>query len=238
MRTRRLFSISTVLALALSVSASALAQKLPPNVPVVTTIADADHSIAPTLHIQSDGGGGYVHSRTVESQIQGIGDWELTTNTRTPTRGVYLSFAEPIPGTGPNGGNPIAPPDGDYFLRIIAKCHNYGNNMFSLGGGATMTCPIHPTFDDNGQSYAIIMNPVTTQYPDTEDAIITCLATDSANKCREWRIEPSGTYLTGTGEVDKGSVGKLVKVVTVKGKTVHEVQGNFYFSFAINLVKQ
>lgn len=211
------------------------------DVPVTTTIDDYEEAVAPKLHIQSDKKGTYTQTKDVESKIQAIGDWELTTNyTKFSTRSAYLEFSEPIPGSR-DGKDPVALPSQLYKARFISKCHEYGNSMFSIVPGAPQPtpCPLIIRFDYGGSSYRIHMNPLTGYYvyPSTNYLNITCMAGDANSQCVQWKIEPSGSYAAADGTLKKRNVGRLVKLVTSKGQTTEVNQGEFYFSFLIMVSK-
>src|ERR1043165_6184001 len=83
------------------------------DTPVTSRVADVDAS-GVALRIQSDGGGPYTNSKTVQSIIQNCGatcgDWVLDTNvSRLSTRTICVDFGDPIVGSAPGGGNPVAP---------------------------------------------------------------------------------------------------------------------------------
>jgi hypothetical protein len=130
-------------------------------VPVLTAIEDTEEAIAPTLQIRSDGGGFYSNSKVLQSIIQAGGDWELDTNLSGSIRGLTVDFGQPVPGSGPGGGAPIAPVNGIYHARLISKCHLYGNDLLVLTGGQTVDCPLTTSFAVDGASYRIQMNPRT-----------------------------------------------------------------------------
>jgi len=133
----------------------------PADTPVTTTVLDADTSIAPTLQVRSDGLGVYRNSNTLVSIIQGAaGAWVLDSqNPRNATRTLFLDFGQPVPGSGPNGGDPIGVPSGLYKVHAISKCNLYGNSMWTLAPGASMACPLHIAFTSGGLAYAVQMNP-------------------------------------------------------------------------------
>jgi hypothetical protein len=85
------------------------------------------------------------NSNSLQSIIQAIGDWELDmlNFNSSPQRKLLVDLREPVLGSGPNGGDPIAP--FDYQLvrgRLISKCTDFGNNMRNISGGATISCPL------------------------------------------------------------------------------------------------
>src|SRR5262245_10054319 len=86
-----------------------VAQNKNSDVPVTTIVSDYDSGIGPSLEIQSDQLGAYTYSSG--SSISSAGVWYLALN---DTRTVVLRFTNPIAGSGPNGGDPVAPPSGNY----------------------------------------------------------------------------------------------------------------------------
>lgn len=230
-------SISWLLVLLIWSPSSTTAQNK--NVPVGTSIEDIEEAIAPSLQIRSDGVGLYTNSRVLESIIQAGGDFELNTNLRGATRGITLDFSQPVLGTGPGGGMPIAPANGIYQGRFIAKCHLYGNNLFVLSGGQTVDCPLATSWAIGDATYRIQMNPRNGVEASllTDFVNITCTGTDAVG-CRQWKIEPSGSFIEPDGSLKKRNRGSLIKIVTSKGKTIETNQGDFYFSFQIQFTKQ
>lgn len=204
------------------------------DVPVTATIADSDTAIAPALQIRSDNLGAYLNASTLTSVIQGIGAWVLDSyNPRNSTRRAFLEFSQPIAGSGPNGGNPVAVPSATYKVRMISKCNLLGTSFLTLAPGASMPCPLHVKFDYNGSSYAVQMNPGANpdgNAPETQYATITCVVPSSgAGPCTQWTITPSGA--------GNRNVAKLFKYVTSKGTTTAVNQGNFHFSFRIGVTR-
>ena len=213
-----------------------------PDTPVSSYVLDADTALAPSLQIRSDGLGVYTNSNTLSSIIQGIaGAWVLDSQgPRNGTRMLSLDFGQPIAGTGPNGGDPIAVPSALYLVRVISKCNLYGNSMWTLAPGATMACPVHVAFSYGGVKYAVQMNPQTTDpegASETQWANITCLTPSSGSgPCTEWLFRPSATYVAPDGNVRYRNVARLIKYVVTKGNTTTNVnQGDFYFSFEIRV---
>jgi hypothetical protein len=131
-------------ALLLSVGASglAVAQKKPSSdTPVTTIVSDYDSGIAPALQIQSDQLGSYTNSSALKSIIASNGVWYLDSlNPNNGTRTVALQFTQPIPGSGPNGGDPVAPASGHYRVFAYTSCNhpNYQTSLLSLPAGQTM----------------------------------------------------------------------------------------------------
>ncbi len=239
--THRLLLATFLSCLSLPLATLAQKGKPPADMPVTTMIRDADANIAPALQIRSDGAL-YTNTRDVQSLIQGIGDWVMQSDYSTAsTRTVFVDFGQPIAGscsTCPNG-NPVSLVAGLYPVRFIAKCHEYNNNMFTLPYLATMSCPMYTRVVVNGQGYRINMNPLSSAqayYPETNYVNFTCTGVNSSGQCNKWQAEPSGTYVPAGGTTAvRGNVGKLVKVVTLRGKTTDIDQGDFYFSFFIEV---
>ena len=79
------------------------------------------------------------------------GAWVLDSqNPRNATRTLFLDFGQPVAGSGPNGGDPIAVPSALYKVHAISKCNLYDNSMWTLAPGATMACPLHIAFSYGG----------------------------------------------------------------------------------------
>lgn len=251
MRRKRIFITILVACLSgsfLLAAKNAASQKVSDLV-VTSTIKDyqdvTDNTGVPQrlwMQIRSDGADGYKNSKSVQSIIQGTaGDWVLDTNYATSsTRSIFLDFSKPISGSGTNGGAP-APPFTAALVkaRIISKCHEAGNSMFTMASGQTVTCPLVAAFFVGSSFYRIHMTPHgdVYPYPETDHATITCTGTNPSFKCNQWRVEPNGIN-GGCLTVDcsvRQNVVKLAKVVTVKGKETEVNQGDFYMAFSITI---
>lgn len=221
-----------------------------PDLLVRSTIADSVDWTDPSsgitnplwMQMRSDGAGSYSTTSTVESIIQGVsGDWILDTKNATPiTRLVFLDFSKPVPGTGPNGGSPVAPFTSAVVpTRMISKCHLYNNDMFRMTAGSTVNCPLAVFFSVNGQEYFVHMNPVTGAYafPDTDYCNVTCNSAANA-LCNGWTISASGAKggcVTSDCSV-KQNIAKLVLRAPQNGKSggwTPVNQGNFYLAFSV-----
>ena len=222
-------TIFTIILAVICLSALAIGMQRLAETIVTSYIANADATIAPILRVQSDGQTAYPNSKTINSLFQGSGNWELdmllTSNT---ARTVKLDLSEAIPGTGPGGGAPIAPFVGaqNVRARFITLC-NSGNRLQDLTNGQTVTYPLALSFDSGGQRYRIAMN--NSNFIETNNIRISCTGVDSANKCNRWKFEPFALQPDGNVK----SIGKLLRVTTVKGKTVEDDRGDFYLSFSI-----
>ncbi len=197
----------------------AMAQKQN-DLPVTSTIVDG------TLKIQSDDLGPYKNTKAVQSVVQPIGDWVLDTNySSLSSRSVYLTFSDPVPGSGPGGGDPIAPFASELVkARIITQCPTYGHSMLSLGEGQPIQCGLVIHFDYGALSYRLTMNPI--NYA-TDFVKVTCVSVGTGNQCNHWTIVPA--------DVSGINVAKLLVLTTIKGKKVAADQGNFLMSFAIDV---
>jgi len=189
----------------------------------------------PTMRLQSDQLGPYVNASTVLSHIQSSGDWELITNSAsTPTRTILFDFRDAIPNSAPGRANPTAPfPYQTMPARLICKGGAYLTDMQGMYGvGTTGNCALSPSFrHTDGSTYRIDMG--TPSFTGTQPALITCLRVDSANKCNQWRIEPSAVQANG----ERKNIGRLMKTTPAKPKDIHTSLGDFYFSFTIDVTK-
>ena len=236
---KRTFLLLPIMPLLLVLSATGLhytagaAGKPSKDIPVTTTLEGLGPDTSPTLRVQSDQNGMYKNSSSLQSILQAaLGDWVLDTlnYTSSPQRKVLIDLRDPVPGSGPNGAAPIAP--FTYQLvraRFIAKCAEYGGDMRTIPGGATIYCPLAIAFDDaSGVRYRLNMNP--NNFPESNPVQITCVATDANSKCNQWKIEPSVTQLNG----ERKNVATLLKVAT-KPRQTDQDMGDFYMSFAIHV---
>ena len=168
---------ATAVFVGLGLSVAAGAGKPASDVPVTSMVLDYAADIAPRLNVQSDGLGSYLNAKTLVSQIQAIGDWELDARTpRGATRKIYVDLSQPIAGSAPGGADPTGPPSGTYTFRIVAKCSLYGNSLLGFTAGAVKNCPLHVGFDYGSTTYAFVMDPLTAAngpYPETNYANVT-----------------------------------------------------------------
>ena len=223
-----------------SISSLFAAGPLPKDVPVISIVEDGASDVAPVLTIRSDAAGSYVNSKTLTSLIQGIGDWVLDSiNPAKATRRIVLDFSQPVPGSGPNGADPIGLPPGAYAFRALAQCSTYGNSLLAFTAGQIKTCPLRIGFDAGTAHYAIIMNPtggVNGPFPETNAATVTCIypSTGSA-PCSQWRFTPSATYIAPDLSVKYRNVARLLQFDS-RNNVVAD-HGDFYMSFSILLEK-
>jgi len=239
MRIRILFSVALVVSVGLSVSVGAQKPKAT-NIPVVSEIQTYDSGVAPSLQIQNDGAV-YTNTSTQTSMILTNGDWRLDAyHFSGQTRTVFLSFDQPVAGSGPGGGNPVGPASGQYKVNMGSNCSNFNKMMQSLAPGQTMQCPMNVHFDSGGKTYNLRMNHIS--YPQTNPNNVTCIfPTSGSTPCSMWRLQPSGNYiytdLDGVEKAGLRNVATLSYETTVKGKIVDVKVGNFYISYSIIVTK-
>jgi len=243
MRTRT--AIATLLSAGVALSVTVFAQhgssKGPSPIQATSNIYDADPNVAPALQIQSDQMGTYgtynsatgdasiISTAAGQDQTNAAGDWWVGPS---DTRSIYLDFSQPIPGSGPNGSNPVSLPSARYFMTsLIGNCDLAGVNLLNMPNGSTASCPLTVLFESNGGLYRLHMNPgVTTgggvKYPETNYMTVTCTNGGITHLCSGWTFGPSA-----------GTPGNLANRTTLaqlvtKGKTQSEVLlGDYYFSF-------
>lgn len=203
------------------------------DVPVTALVHNADPDVAPSLQIQSDGAA-YATSSTVKSNITATGVWAL--DLRDSARRVSIEFSDPVSGSGPNGGDPVAPASGLYDAWLYSSCNHFGNNPVTMVQGQTVSCPMAVVFLANGKDYILHMNG--NGQPETDPVNFTCLSGSSGNStCGQWHIRPSGTFVAPDGTPGLRNVARLSYRTTSRGQTIVTPQGNFYLSFSIVLTK-
>jgi hypothetical protein len=227
--------VMTLLVVASLLATPARAGRRLQDTPVTTSFIGLGADSVPTMRLQSDLLGSYVNTSTVLSHIQGSGDYELITNSAsTPTRTVLFDFRDPIPNSAPGGTNPTPPFQYQTMpARFICKGGAYLTDMQEMYGVSTTgNCALSPSFHlADGTTYRIDMGTPT--FPGTQPALITCVRVDPANKCNQWRIEPSIVQADG----ERKNIGRLMKTTPAKPKDIHVSVGDFYFSFTIDITK-
>jgi hypothetical protein len=194
---------------------------------VTTTIDGLGVDTLPTRRIQSDQGGAYKNSSSLQSVLQAsLGDWVLDTLNfnSLPQRTILIDLRDQISG-------PTRP--FDYQLvraRLIARFSLYGHDFRTiLPVDGPTTCPLAIAFvDSHGVSYRLAQNPE--NFIDVDPVLVTCDATDANNKCNQWTIEPSAMQANGEWK----NRAKLLKLAT-KPNQADQDMGNFYMSFTIHL---
>ena len=214
-------------------SQAGTAAKPPASIKVTSTVADG-------FHIESDGLGPYVPSKSLTSEVQPIGDWVLDTLSVAVSRSnrkISLDFSSPIPGSAPGGGDPVALPNGSYKFRAMAQCsRSYingdpGHPLQSFTQGQVELCPLRFAFEVGTERYVLLMNKsfanINGNFPTTDDATVTCTATISG-ACSAWLLTPSSP-----------SGANATKLMRTDGNgTLLEDLGDFSMSFSIQFAKQ
>ena len=199
----------------------ATAAKPTPDAPATTTIADIDQSTGIAFRIGNDSLGTYRNGvDSVESIVQGIGNWVMDTKP-SPIRRVRIDLGDPVPNSGAN------PPFQAAFvpLRFISKCTT---NIFTLAVNQSISCPFTlGAIEYDGQSYALRSEQA--NYPGTEPATWTCRARNST-KCISWRAIPSVVQADGQRKI----VMQLLKPAT-RPRDTDVLLGWFYMSFDISV---
>jgi len=212
---------------------AATAAKPASDTAVTSTIDGLGVDTLPTLRIQSDQAGSYRNSSSLQSILQSaVGDWVLDTLNfnSSPQRKTLVDLRDPVAGSGPGGGAPMAP--FTYQLvrtRFISKCSEYGVDLRTIAGGSTVYCPLAIAFDDPlGVRYRLTMHA--NNFPEVNLVQVTCVAVNASSKCNQWLFEPSATQLNG----ERKNVTKLLKVAS-KPNQADQDMGDFYLSFTIHL---
>jgi hypothetical protein len=236
MRNKVLFGVALVVSAGLSVLAAAGKPGSDPG--VISIINTYDSGIAPSLQIQDDGLGRYTNSATQASLITN-GDWRLDAlYLKGATRKISFIFNQPIPGTGPGGGAPVAPPSGQYTANFGVNCSNFGSSFARVLPGQTTPCPMDARFQYGGNDYVLHMAPRSVNFPESDGVNVTCIfPTSGTSPCSQWRIQPGVAYtytdLDGTVKQGLRSVANLSIETTVRNQVSYVKQGDFYFSFSI-----
>src|SRR6266850_1695317 len=183
------------------------------DTPVTSTLDGLGVDTLPTLRIQSDQLGAYGNSSSLKSILQAaLGDWEvdMLNYSSSPQRKVLIDLRDPVPGSGPNGGAPVAPfAYQSVRARFIAKCSQYGVDMRNMLPNNLYPCPLAIAFDDaNGVRYRLTMHQL--NFPEVNLVQVNCVTTNATGKCNQWKMEPSVTQLSG----ERKNVTKLLKVAT------------------------
>lgn len=207
-----LFTI-TVLSIAIS------AQKPPRGDTDVPATSIIDNSVG-SPNLADDGLGAYINGvNSVESIVQGIGDWVLNTRNST-VRKVYIDLSDPA-----NAGDP--PPPFVSALRparLISKCAQLGFKIRDMQSGQSRDCPLAVAFDYNGINYRLAFND--SNFAVTDYVKWTCLNVANG-RCVSWAMEPSTVY-----DLETKAKGQLIKVGTSR-KNPDQPLGVFYFSFRL-----
>jgi hypothetical protein len=240
---RRIFLPALVIALLIATVTTTSEVKVgafgkpPSDVPVTVTIDGNGVNTEPTLRVQSDLLGAYANSTSGQSIIQAIGDWELDmlNFNSSPQRKLLIDLRDAIAGSAPGGANPTNPFGATGYqivrARFIAKCSQNGINFLNMQTATPYLCPLAVAFQDStGQQHRLAENP--TNFSETNWIQVTCLATDTSAKCKQWKLQPSVIQADG----QRKDVAKLLRIPSKPNQPEVDL-GDFYLSFSINLTR-
>ena len=201
-----------------------------PDIPVTGTL-NTTGSITPNpgtnYRIENDGNGQYFDGVTgVSSILQGginvaSRDWILDTRSST-ARTVLVDLRTPVPNSGAVQifAWQLVP------TRIIVKCHEALNGSFlAIQLNQTLSCPmfVHLVYAGNDYRLSMTSGPgAVANYPETNDALVTCTAVNASNQCNAWRVSPI-TQADGT-------VQNIARLETLC-KRCPVASGDFYLTF-------
>jgi hypothetical protein len=234
-----LFVLAAGFMLAVSIPATAKGARKPSGgggctsgspVPVTSIIYNMDGNSQP-FQFQSDGLGSYTsynNSRTdsaISEIQQNSCDWLLDLS-QSSSRTVALTFS---------GANPPFTGTQNVSARIISKCaKNPDNHGISYGSmtssGQTLECGFSADFILNGNEYAVRWEP--DNFAGTTWVQVQCTGAASG-ACNQWTVMPDPNVVINNGTGQTSSIGELIQITTVKGKTVSTSLGQFYVAFSV-----
>lgn len=191
----------------------------------VTATGNPNATVTNDYTMQSDSLGSYINGlSSVTSSIQGIGDWELDL-LLSPTRKVFFDFGS---ATGTNIDGTAAPSSDAYPVRFLSQCSvRPGKRLQDLKiiDGA-VHCPLNASMKVGADTYSLRFREV--EFPGANDVAWTCTSSVDGTltgKCNGWKMESSSG----------GSLARLLKITTVKGKTTTKSGSLFYFTFKVDI---
>lgn len=224
--------------------------KLPSDIPVTTTIADAGSGWY--LQTRSDLHGAYV--KTVVNKVTQVQsslvatpngyDFMLTTyytqkgKTLDSDRRVFFdlseqtgtgAFATPALGVGAAGE---ALPYGLATALLTVKCSQDGINVVTMAEGQVAYCTGSFRFRaPSGSWYRLAFNPE--NVPGVDRVAVTCASADNSG-CKVWTLTPSGGIVTGD---DPNPKNQTVLLSIDSAGTVLATGGRYNVSFAITVAR-
>lgn len=224
--------------------------KLPPDIPVTTTIADAASGWF--LDVRSDLHGAYVRKvvnkvQQVESALQATPngyDFMLRTygtakgRTVDSDRRVYFDLSEQTEAGGfatppldfGAAGEPL--PYGLATSLLLVRCSQSGVNMLTLVEGQSAQCSGSFRFRAlDGSWYRLAFNPE--NVPGVDRIAVTCAAADSGG-CKVWTLTPAGTTVTGD---DPNAKNQSVLLNIDSGGNVLATGGRYNVSFSLTIAR-
>jgi len=180
---------------------------------VTSILYDTDSNSVP-LQYQSDGLGPYTTFSTkgnkdsVNSVIQGSCSWALNTTSST-SRGIVVTLAHP------DSTDPPPPFVGPQEVHGVFRdlcTDNPANNNLSFGSmtfvGQTLACPVWLSFDFNGASYRLAMDPQT--WAGSSWMQVKCSGA-SSGQCNSWSVLPDpATAVVDTATNQVSAVAELI----------------------------
>ena len=233
MNLRRIFLVILTAASLAGVATFASKPNSYPDIPV-TTVLNITGSIMPdpgtNYRVEGDGIGSYNDGvASVSSILQGglnsaTRDWVLDTRSST-TRTALIDMRTPVPNS---GAVPVF--RWEYLpTRIIVKCHEAISGSFpAIQLNQTVACPDFVRFVFAGNDYRYVMSSgpgASVNYPETNNALVTCTAVDASKACNAWTVRPI-TQSDGTVQ----NVARLERLGH-KGATL----GDFYVTFSFEI---
>ena len=212
-------AVTAGIAMALAIAAlnNSFATPVTPPPNVVSTIYDFDATNNQLLLRSDDhnatGQASYSVADTDVISYVASDQWDLNLSNQTLRR-VFLTFSSPA-----NNSVPAPLPDGYYNARVLSRCFDNNNNIFSLfqiaPGTTNNRCSLRiPKIDFAGTEYLLVMTPDGTE-PGTGWANVTCTAGNSSG-CTAWHIEPNIDSVDFPGNVP--TVAHLYSVAAHNGK--------------------
>lgn len=216
--------------------------------PVTSTIQDLRPDNLPYLiHSDAPLSGTNVYRNNVDSVISQFQsspqEWELS-SLSSPTRLIFVDFSSPVPGSITDAPFASAYVAGRFVTKCLLLYPSPGpNGNIAVGNmtglDSTLPCPLLFRFDVNGTIYRVRMDQQ--NYPGTDNALATCTGVldplnPSTSPCNAWTITPAAIN-GGTDNGQPRNVTELVKVSTVKGKTVEQHLGYYYMTFKFGITK-
>ena len=168
-----------------------------PDIHITSILNDTgDVTQSTNYRVQSDSiGSSYFDGvSSVSSILQGgqnsaSRDWILDTRSST-IRTVLIDLRAPVPGSGAVQifAWQLVP------TRIIVKCHETLSGSFlAVQLNQTVSCPTFVHFVYAGNEYRLSMTSgpgATADYPETNNAQVTCTAVNASGQCNAWKIFP------------------------------------------------
>jgi hypothetical protein len=208
-----------------------------PDISVTSILSDTgDVTQSTNYRLQSDTSGSSYFDGVngVSSILQGgqnsaSRDWILDTRITMTTRTVLIDLRTPVPNSGAQQifAWQLVP------TRIIVKCHESLNGSFlAIQLNQTVSCPTFVSFIYAGTEYRLVMSSgpgaVTADFPETNNVLVTCTATNASGQCSAWTILPI-TQAGGTVQ----NVARLQKAAKNGSFSIN--LGDFYLTFNFNV---